>query len=118
MIEMPRFSDVLLPLLTTATIFLASAPASSQSPLPAPRSRILQPVDDARVTTLSGNTHPLARSEFDQGALADSAPLNHIVLLLQRSSEQETALQQFIDQQQDKSSSAFHQWLTPEAFGS
>src|SRR5277367_3777109 len=112
---MPRFSISQLSVLSALVFLFATLPVQAQ---PAPRSRILQPVDDARVTTLSGNTHPLARSEFDQGALADSAPLSHIVLLLQRSSEQETALQQFIDQQQDKSSSAFHQWLTPEAFGS
>ena len=115
---MPRISSVLLPVLTSATLFLAAtAPASSQSRLPAPRSRVLQAVDDTRVTTLAGNTHPLARPEFDQGALADATPLRRIVLVLQRSPEQETALQQLIDQQQDKTSSAYHQWLTPETFG-
>src|SRR5271154_6977230 len=117
MIEMPRFSDVLLPLLTTATIFAASAAAPAQSPLPTPRSRVLQAVDDARITPLSGNTHPLARPEFDQGALADETPLRRMVLILQRSPEQESALQQLIDQQQDKTSSTYHQWLTPETFG-
>jgi hypothetical protein len=108
----------LLYLLTTGALLLAaSVPASSQSQLPAPRSRILQAVDDARLTTLSGNTHPLARPEFDQGALADATPLSRIVLILQRSPEQESALQQLIDQQQDKTSSTYHQWLTPETFG-
>jgi len=115
---MPRTFRVLLPVLTTAVLLLASfAPASSQSPLPTPRSRVLQAVDDARVTTLSGNTHPLARPEFDQGALADATPLRRIVLILQRSPEQESALQQLIDQQQDKTSSTYHQWLTPATFG-
>src|SRR6266851_4344713 len=115
---MPRISGPLLLSLTTAALLLAaSAAASSQSQLPAPRSRILQAVDDARVTTLSGNTHPLARPEFDQGALADSTPLSRIVLILKRSPEQESALQQLIDNQQDKTSSTYHQWLTPETFG-
>jgi hypothetical protein len=40
-----------------------------------------------------------------------------MVLVLQRSSEQESTLQQLIDQQQDKTSSTYHQWLTPETFG-
>jgi hypothetical protein len=112
---MPRISTAPLPVLTTLFfLFAALLPAQAQ---PAPRSRILQPVDDARVTILSGNTHPLARPEFDQGALPDTTPLSHIVLLLQRSPEQESALQQLLDQQQDKTTSAFHQWLTPEAFG-
>jgi hypothetical protein len=115
---MPRISGTLLSALTiVAGCFAASAPALSQSQLPAPRSRVLQAVDETRVTTLSGNTHPLARSEFDQGALADATPLSRIVLILQRSLEQESALQQLIDQQQDKTSSTYHQWLTPETFG-
>ena len=115
---MPRISGTLLPALPTLVLLLAaSAPASSQSQLPSPRSRILQAVDDARVTTLSGNTHPLARPEFDQGALADATPISRIVLILQRSPEQESALQQLMDEQQDTTSSAYHQWLTPESFG-
>jgi hypothetical protein len=116
---MPRIHKALLLALTSSVLLLASStPASSQSQLPSPRSRILQPVDDARVTTLSGNTHPLARPEFDQGALADATPLRRLVLILARSPEQESALQQLIDQQQDKTSSTYHQWLTPETFGS
>src|SRR5258708_3867848 len=115
---MPRISRALLPALTTLAVVLAtSPPASSQPQLPTPRSRILQPVDDTRVTTLTGNTHPLARPEFDQGTLADATPLRRIVLILHRSAEQESALQQLIDQQQDKTSSTYHQWLTPETFG-
>ena len=115
---MPRISGTLLSgLMTSAVLLAASAPASSQTRLPAPRSRILQAIDETRVTTLSGNSHPLARAEFDQGALADSTPLSRIVLILQRSPEQESALQQLIDEQQDKTSSTYHQWLTPESFG-
>jgi len=85
--------------------------------LPTSRSRVLQTVDDAHVITLSGNIHPLARAEFDEGALADATPLRRMVLLLQRSPEQESALEQLIDQQQDKTSSIYHQWLTPETYG-
>jgi hypothetical protein len=115
---MSRISRALLTLLPTlALLFSASLSAFSQSSLVAPRSRILQVIDDNRVTTLSGNIHPLARAEFDQGALADAASLRRMVLVLQRSSEQEAALQQLIDQQQDKSSAAYHQWLTPQSFG-
>ena len=115
---MPWISRRLLSALTTAAFVLAiCAPASSQSRLPAPRTRVLEGVDEAHLTTLSGNTHPLARPEFDQGALADATPLHRIMLILQRSPEQEQALQQLLDQQQDKSSSTFHQWLTPATFG-
>ena len=115
---MPRLSTSLLPVMASvAFVFAASMPASSQSRVPAPHSRVVQAVDDGHVTTLPGNTHPLARPEFDQGALADATPLHRMVLVLQRSPEQETALQQLIDQQQDKTSSVYRQWLTPESFG-
>ena len=115
---MPWISRIFRVLLVAVlSLPAASIPAFPQSRLPAPRSRILQAVDDAHPTILSGNTHPLARPEFDQGALADATPLQNIVLVLQRSPEQESALQQLIDSQQDKTSSAYHQWLTPETFG-
>ena len=100
-----------------AALCMGAAVASAQALLPVPRSRVVQVVDDSRRTTLSGNTHPLARAEFDQGSLADEAPLHRMLLVLQRSAEQESALKQLLDQQQDTGSSAYHQWLTPEAFG-
>jgi hypothetical protein len=114
---MPWLSRALLSGLTVV-VFQAHSPAAfSQSRLPTPRSRVVQAVDDARVMKLAGNVHPLARPEFDQGTLADSASMNRMILVLQRSPEQEAALQQLVDQQQDKSSSTYQQWLTPEAFG-
>jgi hypothetical protein len=100
-----------------AAVCAGAAVASAQVPLPVPQSRVVEAVDDARRTTLTGNTHPLARAEFDQGGLADETPLRRMQLVLQRSPEQEAALKQLLDQQQDTSSSAYHQWLTPEAFG-
>ncbi|HEV3420818.1 MAG TPA: Ig-like domain repeat protein [Candidatus Acidoferrum sp.] len=81
------------------------------------RPRVLEAVDDTRRIALSGNVHPLARAEFDRGAVAESQPMNRILLLLKRSDEQEAALQDALAKQQDKSSSSFHQWLTPEQFG-
>src|SRR5579859_2240323 len=81
------------------------------------RPRVVEAVDDARRTTLRGNVHPLARAEFDRGAVADSQPMNRILLLLKRSDDQEAALQDMLAKQQDKSSTNFHQWLTPEQFG-
>jgi hypothetical protein len=81
------------------------------------RPRITAQIDETKLTTLRGNTHPLARPQNDQGAVADSQPLHRMLLLLQRSPEQETALRTLIDQQQSKSSPNFHRWLTPQQFG-
>lgn len=84
----------------------------------APRApRVVQAINERQVVTLKGNVHPLARAEFDQGAVADSQPMNRILLLLQRSPEQEASLQQLLENQQSKSNPNFHQWLTPEQFG-
>src|SRR5208283_1314557 len=41
-----------------------------------------------------------------------------MMMLLQRSPEQETALRQLLDQQQDKTSANYHGWLTPAQFAS
>jgi hypothetical protein len=43
--------------------------------------------------------------------------MSRMVLLLQRSTDQEQALRQLLDQQQTKGSGNFHSWLTPEQFG-
>jgi hypothetical protein len=66
---------------------------------------------------LKGNTHPLARPEFDQGLAPGDLPVERILLLLKRSPEQDIALQELLDAQQDPGSPSFHQWLTPEQFG-
>jgi hypothetical protein len=79
--------------------------------------RVTQVVDEADRATLQGNVHRMARSEFDRGAVADSQTANHMVLLLQRSADQQAALRQLLDEQQDKGSKNYHAWLTPEQFG-
>ncbi len=115
---MPWLSRTLFSGMTVVVLLIASPAATfSQSRLPTPHSRVVLAVDDAHVATLGGNVHPLARAEFDRGTLGDSTPLHRMVLVLQRSPEQEAALEQFIDDQQDKTSSTYHQWLTPEVFG-
>ncbi len=79
--------------------------------------RITQKIDEKNLVALKGNTHPLARAEFDQGLAPESLPMNRMMLLLKRSPDQEASLEQLIDQQQDKSSANYHKWLTPAQFG-
>ena len=66
---------------------------------------------------MHGNVHPLARAEFDQGAIADTQPVNRIYLLLNRSAEQQAALDKLMREQVDASSANFHKWVTPEEYG-
>jgi hypothetical protein len=66
---------------------------------------------------LRGNTHPLARAEFDAGLAPRSQPMSRMMLVLRRSDAQQAALEQLLAAQQDPSSPQFHQWLTPASFG-
>ena len=103
-------------LLSALCLFFAQlALAQSQAPPIAPR--ITQPVDDTKLVTLKGNTHPMALAKFDRGAAPDSLPFERMMLVLKRSPEQEAALQTLLEQQQDKGSTNFHKWLTPAQFG-
>ncbi|MGH9434201.1 MAG: S53 family peptidase, partial [Terriglobia bacterium] len=96
-------------------LFFASVGSAAQATrVPA---RVTQPVDAQKLVTLPGNTHPLARPEYDHGAAPDSLPLDHMLLVLERGPEQEAALRKLLDEQQVKSSPSHHQWLTPQQFG-
>ena len=103
-------------ILGTLSLALIATPAVQAQTHPVP-SRVTAEVDDTRTVQLKGNVHPLARPEFDRGAVADSQPMTRMLLTLQRSAEQETALQQMMDAQQTKGSASYHAWLTPAQFG-
>ncbi|MGH9407556.1 MAG: hypothetical protein ACRD3D_17180, partial [Terriglobia bacterium] len=68
-------------------MFLAAGAAAQT-----PRVRIVEPLDVTHRVTLRGNTPPLARHEYDRGAAPDDLPLDHMLLVLSRSREQESAL--------------------------
>ena len=102
-------------LLAAATLFLLPSLTPAQTSNVQPR--ITAAIDEANLTTLKGNTHPLARPQFDRGAAAASQPMRRMLLVLKRSAAQETALDALLEQQQDKSSPNYHMWLTPQQFG-
>src|SRR5579864_9016796 len=91
-----------------------SASATQAASIPA---RITQAIDETQLVPLKGNVHPLARPEFDQGAVPSSQPMKRMLLLLQRSPEQQAALEQLMLEQQSKDSPNFHKWVTPQQFG-
>jgi hypothetical protein len=98
---------------TSLALFPFVTPAQ-QSSVPV---RITEATDETKLTLLKGNTHRLARPEFDRGPAPPLLALDRMLLVLRRSSEQEAALQILLDQQQDKFSPNYHRWLTPEQFG-
>lgn len=73
--------------------------------------------EESELTVLKGNTHPLARPEFDRGIAPSFLPMERMLLVLKRSAEREAALQEFLAGQFVKSSPNYHRWLTPEQFG-
>src|ERR1700685_2975413 len=87
-----------------AIVFVLSAilflPSSSLS-----QSRIAGsvegPIDDTRLVTLRGNTHPLAQAAFDRGAVPGSFPAERMILSLKRSVAQEDSLHEFLGQVQN-----------------
>jgi subtilase family serine protease len=101
--------------------FILSLAASGQTPAQitskSTPSRILSAIDNNHVVELPGNTSPLARTEFDHGAVDADLPMTHMLLLLQRSAEQETELEGLLASQNEPASANYHQWLTPMEFG-
>ena len=98
-----------------AVLFLFSTPARAQyDPVPL---AISGPVDETQLTVLKGNVHKMARPTFDRGLAPPSLPMQRMLLVLQRSPQRKNALLRLLDEQQDKSSSNYHKWLTPEQFG-
>jgi Pro-kumamolisin, activation domain/Bacterial Ig-like domain (group 3) len=93
------------------------AVSAGQGQAPFVPARITQAIDETQLVRLKGNVHPLAQARFDQGAVPDGTPMNRMLLLLQRSPEQEGALEQLMLEQQTKGSANYHKWLTPQEFG-
>src|SRR5215831_13669297 len=76
-------------LLTLSLSAVSAAQGGAQ--IGASRPLIVQAVDESDLTTLKGNTHPLARPEFDLGTAPATLPMERMLLVLRRSPEQETA---------------------------
>jgi hypothetical protein len=92
-----------------------AAPQPTCTPMAVPR--ISGAVDDNARVTLQGEVHRMARMEFDKGAVDDSLPLEHIIMMLKRMPEQELALQTRIDQMHNRRSPLCLQWLSSQQVG-
>jgi hypothetical protein len=91
--------------------------AQETASLPSRGPLVTEPLDESKLAVLKGNTHPLARREFDLGTAPATLPMQRMLLVLKRSPEQESALRKLLDDQQDKASPYYHKWVTPEEFG-
>ena len=97
--------------------FSGSALAANAAGSPNAAPHISDAIDEASLVRLAGHTHPLAAPKYDQGAVEDSFPMEHMFLQLRRSPEQEEALARSIAERQDPNSANYHQWFTAEELG-
>jgi Pro-kumamolisin, activation domain len=96
-------------------VFIASSGLSSYAQGAQPR--ITQQIDERAYVTLTGNTRPEANVLNYRGPVSAVFPVDHILLFLQRSPQQEQAVDKYINSLNDKNSPNFHKWLTPEEYG-
>src|ERR1700683_1788839 len=79
--------------------------------------QIVTTVNESDLVQLTGNVHPLASPEFDEGLVADGLRMEHMFVVLRRSPEQEQALQQLAVALQNPHSASYHKWLTADQLG-
>jgi hypothetical protein len=75
---------------------------------------ITQNIDEGKRVTLRGNIRREATPDNDRGLVDDDFSMQHMLLQLRRSSNQEHALQEFIDDLQNPTSPTFHRWISPK----
>jgi len=106
------FSLVVVVAFVTAPCVRAQVETGARS-----RPRIIERVDETNRVALEGNTRPEARAANDRGPVANDFAMEHMLLQLKRSPEQETAVQQFLDELHTQGSPNFQHWLSAEEFG-
>jgi subtilase family serine protease len=110
---------IAMALATSSTLAFASNSSAALVGLnTAEAPRVTQTVNFNAVTALA-NTHVTSLSHAKLvGAVDDSMSMPHMQLILKPSALRTSALQSLVTAQHDPSSSKFHQWITPEEFGS
>ncbi len=114
-----RFRFALFPgvaLAAACTLYFVSSARPAEA-APQERAVLSRRVDDSGFLTLRGNTRPEANAENDRGPVPAGFPMDHMLLQLKRSPENEQALEAYIAQLSDHDSANFHHWLTANEFG-
>lgn len=101
-------------------IFIAILPSAQAAAAIRPRDLVIEPIDESQTVRLGGNIStivPIVSKASDLGPVEDSFPAERMLLLLNRSQEQEKALDQFLIDAHTPGNSRYHAWLTPQQFG-
>src|SRR5271154_5182723 len=94
------------------SVFPAAVLAQSTVTGRSARGLIVDRIDESKLHRIEGNTRSEASAENDRGAAPYDLTMDHLLLQLQRSPEQEQAVRAFIDALHDPASPDFHKWLT------
>ncbi len=79
--------------------------------------RITQELNSGPVVTISGSVHPLTRQASDLGEANPAMRLESMTLNTAPSVAEKAELDALLEAQQNPKSAQYHQWLTPEEFG-
>ena len=101
--------------MSVAAMYANSSHAGTLGMLSKPQ--ITQSPNNNDRATLAGNTSPFATASNDQGRVADTTAMGHMLLQLKRPADREQALQTLMQQQVTKGSPNYHQWLTNAQLG-
>ena len=83
----------------------------------APSVQIVRAIDESKLVSLKGNTHPFANAKNDRGRVSPNLRMTDLILVLSRSPQQQAAFDKFVASQYDPHSPNFHQWLKPDEVG-
>jgi subtilase family serine protease len=109
---MRKYIATVLPLMSLC-LFAAASVAGNARPV------LTGSIIESQTVTLEGNTPPAALDPVnDRGAVADTMRLEHLLLVLKRTPEDEAGLQKLIEDMHDPAAGAeYHNWLTPQQIG-
>ena len=96
---------------------LLSVPARALSGATSAPDQITDAINDNDTIPVPGNVRFEATAANDRGRVADDFALDHLLLQLRRSPQQQRELDQLIGELEDPSSPNYHRWLTAQEFG-
>jgi Pro-kumamolisin, activation domain/Calx-beta domain len=103
--------------LAAAVLALAALYSTSTQALPAPQAGGTRVIDESDRVVLRRNVNPLARPDLAVGRTKADLPMDRMILSLALRPGAQAELDQLLAEQQDPASPNYHQWLTPEEFG-
>jgi len=104
-----RIVKSLLPVLVLASLFSTLSYAAAPD-------RISGALTSGQTVQLKGSVHHRALPKFDQGPVDPAMQLGTITLMTVPTAAQQKAITALLAQQQDRKSSNYHKWLTPEQY--